>query len=372
MHSPRALRYLIEAWLRDFAPHQHEIAHAGLAIQRLLADGDDARLEMWRAAQSRFRLFDAADGPAALAAAILGHAQSVAAVMGAAGFVDETRGVSAYLRAVQTVLLARLPAALQRANAQMHCTRACEFLVSGRQLRFDDTHAAIAHALCEPWFNTAYSADMELQRQVQDFLIEQLGNPQLRPGRWVGAEREAALIRRWLARASLKVFFGLIADYALDTQWTYREAFWSACLRKGVIDDAWLVLGANVHASARARRGLGGAFAKLDRAGASSDQSVLLLRIGPLLIAEWSHNGSMRAWLADHAPKVGRSSYLRSDLIRPCLPFPTDPLRRCVRDTSTSGLRHAGAATGLWQRRAALLLAHHANVRLQPADWRPQ
>ena len=372
MRSPRALRYLIEAWLRDFSPKNPGITSAGFAIQQLLADGHDARLEAWRAAHSRFRLFDAADGPAALAAAILDHTQSVSAVMEAAGFADESRRISAYLRAVQTVLLARLPAALQRANAQKHCARACEFLISGRQLRFDDTHAAIAHALCEPWFNTSYSAAMELQRQVQDFLIEQLGNPQLRPGRWVGAEREAALIRRWLARASLKVFFGLIADYALDTQWTYREAFWSACLRKGVIDDAWLVLGANVHASARARQGLGGAFAKLDGAGATGDQSVLLLRIGPLLIAEWSHNGSMRAWLADQAPKVGRSSYLRSDLVRSCLPFPADSLRPGARDASTSGLRHAGSATGVWQRRAALLLAHHANVRVQPADWRPR
>jgi len=211
---------------------------------------------------------------------------------------------------------------------------------------------------------------MELQRDIRDFLVDRIGNPQLRPGRWVGAESEAALIRRWLARASLKVFFELIADYARDEHWKYREAFWSACLTKGAIDDAWLALGANVHASARARQDLGSAFARLEGAGASADQSVLLLRIGPLLIAEWSHNGSMRAWLADEAPKLGRSSYLRSDLVSPCLPFPPDPIRRGQQDKATSGLRHMGSASGAWQRRAAMLLARYANVRLQSMDWR--
>jgi hypothetical protein len=143
-------------------------------------------------------------------------------------------------------------------------------------------------------------------------------------------------------------------------------------LLKGAIDDAWLALGANVHASARARQDLGSAFGRLEGAGASGDQSVLLLRIGPLLIAEWSHNGSMRAWLADEAPRLGRASYARGDLIRSCLPFPSDPIRRGLSDTTTSGLRHAGSATGIWQRRAALLLARHANIRLQSTDWRLQ
>jgi hypothetical protein len=67
-----------------------------------------------------------------------------------------------------------------------------------------------------------------------------LGNPQIRG--WGNAEEEARLIRRWLASASLKVFFQLISDHALDHQWRYREAFWSACLAKGLISDACLTL----------------------------------------------------------------------------------------------------------------------------------
>jgi len=372
MQSPRALRYLIEAWLRDFSPDKLGIARAGLAIQRLLTDSRDAKLDVWRTAQARFRLFDAAEGPALLAAAILDHTQSVSAVMETAGFADQARATSSYLRAVQSELLVRMPTALRRTAARDRCVRGFEFLSHGKLLRFDDTRVGVARSICEPWFSADYLPAPDIQRCVQDFLLDRIGNPQLRPGRWVGAEREATLIRRWLARASLNVFFGLIADYALDAQWAYRQAFWSACLRKGAIDDAWLILGANVHASARAREDLGSAFAQLSGAGASGDQSVLLLRIGPLTIAEWSHNGSMRAWLGDDAPKLGQSSYLRSHLIRPCLPFPADPFRYGQIDASRSGLRHVGSTSGVWQRRAALLLARHADVRLQASDWRIQ
>jgi hypothetical protein len=374
MRSPRTLRYLIEAWLRDFSPDAPKIESAGFAIQRLLAASPDARMQPWRAAQSTFRLFDASDGPARLARAILNAPQPVATVLDAACFADQSRAVSAYLRFVQAELLARLAVALARSTATTQLARACEFLSSGKALRFDDSRAAIATALCKPWFNTARSPDAELQREVKDFLVAHIGNPQLRPGRWAGAESEAALIKRWLARASLEVFFGLIADHALDAQWAYRQAFWSACLIKGAIDDAWLVLGANVHASARARRELGSDFGLLESAGATADQSVLLLRIGPLVLAEWSHNGSLRAWPVDQGPKLGRKeeAYKPAELRRPSLAFPPDPTRPGTPDSGTAGLRHMGASTGAWQRRAARLLARYAQITLRSTDWQPQ
>lgn len=372
--SPRALRYLTEAWLRDFSRDAPSIEAAGFAIQRLLADSLDTRMQPWRAAQNTFRLFDAGDGPARLARAILNASQPVATVLGAACFADQSRAVCAYLRIVQAELLDRLPRALQQPAASAQLARACEFLSHGKALRFDDTRAAIAIALCKPWFNPARPPDAELQREVKDFLVAHIGNPQLRPGHWAGTEREAALIKRWLARASLEVFFGLIADHALDAQWAYRQAFWSACLTKGAIDDAWLVLGANVHASARARRELGSDFGLLEGSGLLADQSVLLLRIGPLVLAEWSHNGSLRAWPAEKGPKLGRKdeTYKPTELRQPSLPFPPDPTRPGTPDSGTGGLRHMGAATGAWQRRAARLLARHAQITLRSIDWHPR
>lgn len=372
MRSPRALRYLIEAWLRDFSPEAPGITSTGLEIPQLLTDSTDVRLDLWRSAHRRFRLFDAANGPASLAVAVLNGAEPVATVLRAAGFLDETRAISGYLRAVQSELLARLPATLRDPKSSTRIERVCQFLNNGRQLRFDDCRAEIAIALCKPWTDGGRQPDADLQNVVKDFVVEHIGNPQLRAGRWAGAEKEAALIRRWLARASLQVFFGLIKDYALDAHWTYREAFWSACLQRGVIDDAWLALGANVHASARARQGLGTAFGRLEGTGVSADQSILLLRIGPLTIAEWSHNGKLRAWTADQGPRLGRASYTRPDLVKPCLQFPGDPTRGWRLDSGTFGLAHMASSTGAWQRRAAALLARHASVALTPQEWRPR
>ena len=211
---------------------------------------------------------------------------------------------------------------LAQPTALAQLARACEFFSNDKALRFDDNRAAVAIALCDPWFKPAQPPNAELQQVVKDFLVARIGNPQLRAGRWAGAEREAALIKRWLARASLRVFFELIADHAMDQQWKYREAFWSACLRRGAIDDAWLALGSTVHASARAHSDLGDAFGRM--AGSGGSQSVLLLRIGPLVFAEWSHNGSLRAWPNQHGPKLGLVAYTRSEIMRPCLSFQQD------------------------------------------------
>lgn len=376
--SSRTLRYLIEAWLRDFSLDARDITHAGEAIRRLLADSKDPRFEVWRAADRNVQLFDPYHGPAALAGMVFSGKQPVAEVLEAAGFADAARAISGYLRAVQSELLARLPTGLTAPGAGEILTRACVFLSQGDNLRFDDKRADVAHALCQPWLSPqGRAADPGVQQPIQDFLMTRIGNPQLRPGQWIGAEKEAALVRQWLARASLRVFFDLISDHAQassdqghKSQWKFREAFWSACLRKRLIDDAWLALGAKVHASARAKQDLGSAFGRLQGPGASGDQSVLLLRIGPLVFAEWSHNGPLRAWKAEQAPKLAAKSYTGAELKRPCLPFP-DYRNGRTGNQDTSGLWHTGAANYVWQRRAALLLARHANVILQAPDWRP-
>ncbi len=94
--SPRTLRYLIEAWLRDFVAGAPGISSAGVAVQRLLHDSTDAQLEPWRKAQREFRLFDAAHGPATLAELILGGTQPVPVVLEKAGFMEEGQAISCY------------------------------------------------------------------------------------------------------------------------------------------------------------------------------------------------------------------------------------------------------------------------------------
>ncbi len=366
------LRNLIEAWLRDFSRDAPRITEAGQAIARLLTTTTDPRLNIWREGQAQFSMFEAETGPAAIAAAILGSSRPPEVVLESLGFDDELRTVGGYMRAIHSECLERLPGLLRGREVKISFSRIASVLLHGGNLRFPAARLDVARSLLRPWTDSQREPLPEAQIIVKDFVLTHIGHPQLRPRQWIGAEAEAAVMRRWLAQASLRVFFGLIADHAeltadqdLALQWPYREAFWSACLKKGFIADAWLALGQRVHASARAKRELGNAFGLL--AGSSADQSVLLMRVGNLILAEWSHNGKLRAWPGREAPKLYQASYRRKDFILPGLPFPPEPDPPA--NTDRSGLVHAGSAGGVWQRRAAALLARHAGITLLPTDW---
>ena len=129
-------------------------------------------------------------------------------------------------------------------------------------------------------------------------------------------------MRRWLTRASLDLFFRLIDRHALDRMWIYRHAFWLAYLERGAISDAWLALGGETFNEAKTIRDLGGAYGRL-RGGVDTSQSALLLRIGPLVISEFTHIGKLRAWPTEwhSAPRFGSREYGRTDFTGKCLPF---------------------------------------------------
>ncbi len=258
------------------------------------------------------------------------------------------------MRAVHAECLGQLPSLLRGPNAAARFERVAAVLTRDAQLRFPDARLEIARALFRAWTEERQSPGADAQAVVRDFALTHIGHPQLRLRAWIGADPEAAILRRWLAQASLRVFFGLIADHARNSQWPYREAFWSACLTKGAIADAWLVLGRSVYADAHARKELGFPFGKL--AKGSPEHSVLLLRVGPLILAEWSHDGKLRAWRVEDGPKLFLPTYARDDIQRPA-PFE---------------LVHSGSATDLWQSRAAELLERYAEVRLHQSEWQIQ
>ena len=82
-----------------------------------------------------------------------------------------------------------------------------------------------------------------------------------------------------------------------------------------MIVDAWVVLGEDARRAARNVWSEVPKHASLSGAGDAS-QSVLLLRVGSLTIAEWSHNGRCRVWQdgARSAPRFHAASYAKTDL----------------------------------------------------------
>ena len=311
--SNATARALIEAWLRAFSLDHRSVDRTGMAIRQLLIMRPNPRLEFWRDADRRVEIFDAKEGPRKLAGRIILGPEAVDAELSATGFDDPLRAAGNYMRAVQKEVIGRASGFLTRSDADGSLKRILAFLAPKGSLRFAEpkSRGEMARGLLRPWLEAEDEPAEPIRFQIQDFLLEHLDDPRLKPQRWHEAGEPAInLMRRWLTRASLRAFFGLISDHALDAHWRYREAFWSACLEKDATIEAWLALGSRIYASARAVEDLKRAYARLD--GASGDQAVLLLRVKNLVFCEWSHNGKLRAWPAEwsNAPQLGRARYI--------------------------------------------------------------
>lgn len=326
---------------------------------------------MWRRAQARFQFFQIKLGPARVAREVLNGIEPVADIVKAAGLDEPLRAVSGYARLVNMHLLKELPAPLASGRGESVFERTKAFVVVDRALRFEEPEArgSLANSLLTPWgLETRPSAGEAVRLQVQRFLLARLGDPRTKGPNWRHVEEnKISVMRRWLSRASLKAFFDVVANHA-DENFKYRRAFWNAYLEENAIANSWLALGGNVHAEAQGIRELQGSFARLR--GASGNQSVLLIKIGPIIFSEWSHSGSLRVWPEDwkNTPQIGLSEYQRGVLTGKCLPFPDGPDGA----RQGNGLWHAGSENGRWQSVAAELIARRCGVRLTWRDWMPQ
>lgn len=185
-------------------------------------------------------------------------------------------------------------------------------------VRFGDLRPAIAEALLRPWVNEAPSS--EVREWIKVFLLRTLGDPRVRRGEWAPVSPGSqSVLRRWLVKETLDLFFELIDATARDDHWQARKEFWTGYLAKDLIDDAWLILGTQARALGRAEIGRVGSTWALLR-GAASDQSALLLRIGGATVLEWSHSGAIRCWVAGdgRAPQLYRPRYSGGTLRADC------------------------------------------------------
>jgi hypothetical protein len=375
--NSRTLRVLIEAWLRDFDPGKPGIAEAGRHIARRLRSNTDLRLAAWRRASEELALFDAVRGPGKMASHLL-YADDLNEALRSLGFDNQLRAASNYMRAVHLALLDDAPGLLRSRASQAALARIIEITGPGNALRFADQRGPLASALLKAWVDGGQLPGEPIRQQVQAFLLRHLHDPRIEPQNWTAAGEDATRVMRgWLARASLDTFFDIIREEAKNDatawrQWRYRESFWRAYLECGAIGDAWVALGSRVSWLARASADLKGAYGRLEGAN-SSGHAVLLMRIGPLTLAEYNHNGRLRAWPADWktAPPLYKPQYTRDELFRECLPFPSHPDGRGG-DDSGNGLAHFNPEKDYWQISAAELIRRRAGVSLEPADWRPK
>jgi len=156
--------------------------------------------------------------------------------------------------------------------------------------------------------------------------VVRFGDPRI--GEWPGLEGKdggfrrdscVATIKRWLSIEYLDLFIKIIEKTAEDRQFKPRKAFWLKYFERGVISDLTLALASDANAIARKMRSQADnaeymQWANLKRA--LPNQSVLLMQLGDLIIAEWSHSGAMQFWKADSktAPEFHSKEYFSSAL----------------------------------------------------------
>lgn len=382
----RLLRELIEAWLRDLGPDRIEHQRAGRRIAALLLREENPEFAVWKRASESYALFDGQAGPGRVGTALLHGPQAVPDVLAQTGMNDALRSDGRFFRAAITALLDALPDAMRGSRAGEAWTRALGLLevarrrrdrtgreISEPSLRFSDLAGATARACLGAWLSgpAPAAAPKEL---VKSFLLRMLGDPRLQPGSgWAAAGPDAtALMRSWLAADSLEAFLALITQTKGDQQWRHRELFWRACLRKMPSAEVWVVLGPALSQRAKFSRVLAESHGYLDASGSDGSQAVLLIRLGNVVLSEWSNVGPVRAWIDGerNCPRLYGKHYDPSKLKAVCLPFPDHPLWGNGGSSDGKGLWHRGGDKGLWQGCAATLLASRTSLRLSERDYR--
>ncbi len=257
-------------------------------------------------------------------------------------------------------ILGRLPRAWAPRGEQLG--RLLALLTYDGRLRFDDlvVRAKTADALLHPFAERpADPALPALKKRLQPFFLRYFGDPRLPSGKhgWAGIpDTTRSVVIRWLNERALEQFFQLVKETALDRHWRFREAFWRAFLR--LSPDIWFVLGRSARTILRKMNAQSDEpETTADLQGAQSNQSVLLLRLPGVTIAEWSHNGPCRFWLEGNpdAPMLYKDKYSRPELRR----------------EADFRQRHDGSANGRWQDEIMDWLRENMGIEIERAEYFP-
>ena len=157
---------------------------------------------------------------------------------------------------------------------------------------------------------------------ITRFLDQHIGDPRFSSEKWIAIPKEKDIFLKWKIGETIKDFLELLTytaqkDPNADRMWPYRkefiESYWSA----GHITAAWIVLGKKAYKSRS--KFLKENFTDYGQviSGANPIHSVLLFRIGELIISEWNYNGKVRIWNEGkkNTPVFYKKEYSREDLI---------------------------------------------------------
>ncbi|HZG46799.1 MAG TPA: EH signature domain-containing protein [Allosphingosinicella sp.] len=293
---------IIAGYLTHF-PTTHPAFDALVAAARVAAERHDWD---WRERGRLWSLWEPEEGPRRLGRALVEGDVPPLERLRSAGF-DLESASAAFVRA-SFYRACRTAAGAKKAVAEAQGTRLIGLMdaLGGNMA----VPPILIYALLSPW-RDGNPSDAHRAR-ISRLLSVRAGDPRLDRSRWdnihTRLEREGlsdvadilAIYRRWVVQAAVRQFFEIVAKSTNDPiQWAQRTQFWLAYLDAGAIEDAWFAFGPRAEASARNlhQRDASLKYGKISTGGgAEGSHSSLILSMGDLRIAEWSHNGACRFW----------------------------------------------------------------------------
>lgn len=351
-----AYQGLILAYLKEFDPTKPAILRVAQELEGAVQQFDWA----WSGRHDRCRLFAPDEAPNRIADACLAPQADPRSVLDSLGMgggrMSGGMASHAWLRAVN-----RMRATLSHQTPNVALFDAVlRWSVADGSLLYPSHRSALASALLMPWTERPPTED--IKEKISAFLLEYLKDPRLpiNAKEWLGVPDEAvAVLRKWLTGVALEQFFEVVDQVAQEHMWRFRRAFWLAYYNADVINDAWVLFGPEARNYARDTFGKTQSYGSLEKGyQVQSDHSVLLMKIGKLTIADWSHNGKCHIWLDGNgsSPKLYLNRYSRSDV---------------VRGSDNDGQVHHGSDYGTWQRQVAAYIRTHTGISLSEKNYMP-
>lgn len=313
----------------------------------------------WPARIQTYELLSPSKAPGRIAAAILEGETDHRLILDQAGLTTEGRrlgglGAASFSAACQSVRKLKGTASLTSQD------RLLDWSGTQGPLLYPKAWPEFAAALFEPW--RTVEPHREHKTRIMDRAIAHAGDPRINRPRWRPVEDAAgeayAVILRWLTQASVRQFFDIVSETMTDRpdMWAERRKFWTQYLDADMITAAWVAFGSDGanradRAASRASDKSLSMFGRLSAgAGRSSQHAALIMRIGDLTIAEWSHNGKYNIWSAgdDRHPVLFKHNSRRfADY---------DPTELMYAPTS-------GSHTSGWQYRVAQIIRDQTGLR---------
>jgi hypothetical protein len=356
----RVYRGLVAAYFYFFDPRRPGIQLVGA----FLAKHADVLGSPWPEADGQLCIFNSEVGATRVLNRALATSSTPEKVLASAGLRDFSP-FSGFLAYVYNIGFERIEHGDNREPLKrLEMLR--NWMLDGSKIRFDQLRTAAVRAAVDPFGDS--TPEKLIKDQFLGFALSLLGDPRSKSARWNNCAKSERIVRRWLTEASLRQFFDVVDRLAPESHWAYRRAFWGALFQRNYIDDAWVVFES---AGARAARSMFGkdiSFAEFGhRSGIQRGHSVLLLRIGPLVVAEWSHNGTCSVWdeaTNEVGPPLHRSQYDSRELRKPH-----------AGDNSHENMArhgvfwHSGSDSYRWQRRISEYIRAHAQIIVRQSEY---